>query len=167
MNDEKESKTLKWAVVGAVAITGITALWVLSWALITYQLGNLEKQGQFGDMFGAVNALFSGLAFAGVIVAILMQQEELKIQRKELTQSRYAQEGQAKALLMAAQLEANIALFPDENSFTLVNVLNEYDPDNHLSLSDWRKERLLDINRLRLELAELITKLATDKTTNS
>jgi len=115
MTDEKESKPWKWILIAAVAITGITALWLLSWALITYQLGNPEKPGPFGDMFGAVNALFSGLAFAGVIVAILMQQEELKIQRKELTQSRYAQEGQAKALLMAAQLEANIALFPDEN----------------------------------------------------
>jgi len=105
MTDEKESKPWKWFVIAAVAITGITALWLLSWALITYRLGNPEMPGPFGDMFGAVNALFSGLAFAGVIVAILMQQEELKIQRKELTQSRYAQEGQAKALLMAAQLE--------------------------------------------------------------
>ncbi len=35
-------------------------------------------------MFGAVNALFSGLAFLGVIVAILMQREELRLQRTDL-----------------------------------------------------------------------------------
>ncbi len=35
-------------------------------------------------MFGAVNALFSGLAFAGVIFAIFLQRHEIKLQRKEL-----------------------------------------------------------------------------------
>lgn len=40
--------------------------------------------GQFGDMFGAANALFSGLAFLGVIAAILLQRVELIYQRHEL-----------------------------------------------------------------------------------
>jgi hypothetical protein len=35
-------------------------------------------------MFGSVNALFSGFAFAGIIVTILLQSEELALQRKEL-----------------------------------------------------------------------------------
>lgn len=35
-------------------------------------------------MFGAVNARFSGLAFAGIIITILLQMDELKQQRKEL-----------------------------------------------------------------------------------
>jgi hypothetical protein len=43
-----------------------------------------NKRGVFGDMFGAVNALFSGLAFAGIIISLYMQQSELKLQRKEL-----------------------------------------------------------------------------------
>lgn len=39
-------------------------------------------------MFGAVNALFSGLAFAGLIVTLLYQKEELKLQREELKETR-------------------------------------------------------------------------------
>ena len=39
-------------------------------------------------MFGSVNALFSGLAFAGVIYAILLQREELGLQREELIKTR-------------------------------------------------------------------------------
>jgi hypothetical protein len=39
-------------------------------------------------MFGAVNALFSGLALAGVVCAILLQREELKLQRAELELTR-------------------------------------------------------------------------------
>ncbi|WP_108422669.1 hypothetical protein [Flagellimonas amoyensis] len=42
------------------------------------------KSGTFGDTFGALNALFSGLALAGVIVTILIQRTELKNQRIEL-----------------------------------------------------------------------------------
>jgi hypothetical protein len=45
-------------------------------------------RGQFGDMFGVVNALFSGLAFAGLIVTIIMQRDELSLQRQELSLTR-------------------------------------------------------------------------------
>lgn len=34
-------------------------------------------RGAFGDKFGAINALFSGLAFAGLITTILLQRREL------------------------------------------------------------------------------------------
>ena len=46
------------------------------------------KRGQFGDVFGVVNALFSGLAFAGIIYTILLQREELREQRTELALTR-------------------------------------------------------------------------------
>jgi hypothetical protein len=46
------------------------------------------EPGTFGDMFGAVNALFSGLALAGVVCAILLQREELRLQREELALTR-------------------------------------------------------------------------------
>jgi hypothetical protein len=38
-------------------------------------------------MFGAVNALFSGLAFAGVVVAILLQRQEMQESRREFIKS--------------------------------------------------------------------------------
>ena len=41
-----------------------------------------EERGEFGDMFGAVNALFSGLAFGGVLITLVMQKHELRLQRK-------------------------------------------------------------------------------------
>lgn len=47
-----------------------------------------EQRGVFGDQFGAVNALFSGLAFCGVIIAILLQRKELKAQQEELKETR-------------------------------------------------------------------------------
>lgn len=70
----------------------IPALVILSviavWALTGYLLFEIPNRGTFGDMFGAVNALFSGLAFAGVIFAILLQRKELQLQRRELELTR-------------------------------------------------------------------------------
>lgn len=43
-----------------------------------------ESRGTFGDQFGAVNALFSGLAFAGLIYTIMLQRKDLKLQRQDL-----------------------------------------------------------------------------------
>ncbi|ACL03566.1 hypothetical protein Dalk_1869 [Desulfatibacillum aliphaticivorans] len=45
--------------------------------------------GTFGDSFGSLNTFFSGLAFLGVIIAILLQRQDLEIQRKELRDSRH------------------------------------------------------------------------------
>ena len=47
-----------------------------------------ELAGLRGDMFGGVTALFSGLAFAGLISTLLMQRRELELQRNELKQTR-------------------------------------------------------------------------------
>ena len=52
-------------------------------------------------MFGAVNALFTGLAFAGVIFTIMLQKTELSLQRKELRETRSELRGQKD--LLAAQ----------------------------------------------------------------
>ncbi|GIO36219.1 hypothetical protein J41TS12_10800 [Paenibacillus antibioticophila] len=63
----------------------IVGLWLCSWYFIPKWYGKegLEA-GTFGDMFGAVNALFSGLAFAGLIYTIAVQRQELSLQRKSI-----------------------------------------------------------------------------------
>jgi hypothetical protein len=45
-------------------------------------------RGQFGDMFGGLNALFSGLAFAVLIYTMWLQRKELRLQRVELADTR-------------------------------------------------------------------------------
>lgn len=49
-------------------------------------------------MFGALTSLFTGFAFAGVIVTMLMQNEDLRLQRKELAATREEIRGQRKQL---------------------------------------------------------------------
>ncbi|MEM7602430.1 MAG: hypothetical protein AAF357_13555 [Verrucomicrobiota bacterium] len=55
--------------------------------IVVCSIRSWEQRGQFGDMFGGLNALFSGLAFAGVVYAILLQRKELALQREEMRRS--------------------------------------------------------------------------------
>lgn len=59
-----------------------------------------EAKGTFGDQFGAVNALFSGLAFAGLIYTIILQRHDLKLQRRDLHYQRRELELNRKELML-------------------------------------------------------------------
>lgn len=58
-------------------------LWIANF-IIGICFYNVEEAGQRGDMFGAVNALFSGMAFVGVFYAIMIQRNEIKIARLDV-----------------------------------------------------------------------------------
>lgn len=102
-----------WPLISLALV--VVVLWVLC-GIILYRF---PERGTFGDMFGAVNALFSGLAFAGVIYAIYLQREELELQREELRSTRlelarsaFAQEKSEEALrqqVKAAEFSQRIA----------------------------------------------------------
>ncbi len=72
----------------------IILIYVIVEVCVYYSLPDWGKRGTFGDSFGAVNALFSGLAFAGLIYTIYLQKEELGLQREELKMTRGELEGQ-------------------------------------------------------------------------
>ncbi len=69
-------------------VISVVVLWLTSWYLVTAYIPNWGDRGTFGDMFGAVNSLFSGLAFAGIIYTIYVQKIELRLQREELRMAR-------------------------------------------------------------------------------
>ena len=70
-----------------ILFLGVFVLWLYSWNYIDTNIME-DRQGEFGDKFGAINSLFSGLAFAGIIFTILLQRKELSLQRKELIETR-------------------------------------------------------------------------------
>lgn len=82
--EQGERKTTNCLIITGFIIVGI--LWIASWLLLLIE--NPDNRGSIGDMFGAVNALFSGLAFAGIIITILLQKRELALQREELVLTR-------------------------------------------------------------------------------
>ena len=54
----------------------------------------IEMLGQFGDSFGVLNTLFSGLAVLGVFAAVIFQWHEINDQRQELKEQRQRQDKQ-------------------------------------------------------------------------
>ncbi|MBQ0161036.1 MAG: hypothetical protein KBT28_10525 [Bacteroidales bacterium] len=54
---------------------------IIQW---TPHLPHKDTAGVFGDYFGALNALFAGLAFAGLIVTIRQQSADLQATKKEM-----------------------------------------------------------------------------------
>ncbi|OAB78758.1 hypothetical protein [Cochleicola gelatinilyticus] len=71
----------------SIGIPIIIILW-LSTALILYNNLSSVDRGTFGDMFGSINALFSGFALFGIILTIILQQKDLKDTREEFKYSR-------------------------------------------------------------------------------
>lgn len=53
---------------------------------MTYPISeySISKAGQFGDSFGILNSLFSGLAFISLIITIKIQQKEMKDTKEEM-----------------------------------------------------------------------------------
>jgi hypothetical protein len=139
--------------------------------LIGYQMAG---RGQFGDLFGGVNALFTGLAFAGVIYTILLQSNELELQREELRLNRHAlersadaQSEQVKRLEEAAELSAvstltnvyGMLLAPMRDSthahrVEITRLQSELDrPDQHPTYIE-KNEILLDQHKSAVEIEE-------------
>lgn len=64
-------------------------LWITGAMLIDHNInaenGDIKEsfnlRGVFGDKFGAINTLFSGFAFAGIIFTILIQIKDSKLKR--------------------------------------------------------------------------------------
>ena len=95
-NNNISGNTNYWPLI--LLSVGVVGLFALSWWWLAYYINNTTEQGLFGDQFGAVNALFSGLAFAGLIFTIILQKKELALQREELTQTREELKGQKEQL---------------------------------------------------------------------
>lgn len=65
-------------------VVGVSILWVVVTFGVHLLMNDPNKAGLLGDSFGAVNALFSALAFAFIIYSSMLQREELRMQRQEL-----------------------------------------------------------------------------------
>jgi hypothetical protein len=135
--DELENNDLGLIIFSVIVLLIIISLWLATY----FKLKDLDpvKRGTFGDMFGSINALFSGLALAGIILTILLQKKELALQRQELKDTREelkraadAQENSERALRRQAE---NLKI---SAKLTALNTLVTYYTDlekNHINNS--------------------------------
>jgi hypothetical protein len=100
----KKRKKILEILIPVLALILVAGLWYGSYRFMMEKVMSDDNnvtdwtvRGQFGDMFGMINALFSGLAFAGIIFTIYLQRQELKAQRRELKLARREFKKQSKA----------------------------------------------------------------------
>lgn len=94
--EPKQSYSWIFGIVICIDIWIIGAVITHLWAAEFFNEVPKEdsRKALFGDSFGAVNALVSAFAFAGMIVAFILQRYELRLQRKELSENREEMERQ-------------------------------------------------------------------------
>lgn len=71
----------------ALAVTGVWFFYpyFIDSQIVFFDQKPVKDANNFGDLYGALNTLFSGFAFLGVIVSIFMQSEELNDTRREIS----------------------------------------------------------------------------------
>lgn len=90
-------------------VAAVFVLLILGGVIVFFMGESWSIRGTIGDSFGMTNALFSGLAFAGVVYAILLQREELSLQREELRLTRDELSKSAKAQQQSAETQRQLA----------------------------------------------------------
>ena len=130
-------KNLVWVMLG-----GVVLLFLLNLSMVFF-VEDCNVRGTFGDQFGAVNALFSGLAFTGLIYTIILQRRDLKLQRDDLRLQR------EELVLTRHEMEEQTAEFEKQNETlkiqrfenTFFNMLSQFqEVINNLS-AQYRKLR--------------------------
>jgi hypothetical protein len=94
----------------------VTAAWFVTTLLICCAFPNWDTRGTVGDTFGAVNALFSGLALAGIIYALMLQRTELRLQRQEPALARNLLAAQLAEMRSSRELQAQPLALPSVRS---------------------------------------------------
>lgn len=87
-------------IIAAIAITSM----IIYGFILFNTIADASERGQFGDMFGAITSLFTGLAFAGAILAVRLQSQELAMQREEMALQR-EEMAASRAELAASRVE--------------------------------------------------------------
>jgi len=120
MSSELPKGPSRWILIGAVLF--VVALWLGTVWLVPW-FDRLGERGTFGDMFGAVNALFTGLAFAFVVYGLAVQRHEVKLLSEELQGTKHLAEEQQK--LAEVQISAQQKQQFEATFFNLLRVFND------------------------------------------
>jgi hypothetical protein len=120
----------------------VAAYYLITIAIVTWGAneGSTLNPGTFGDTFGAINALFTGVAFAGFLISLALQRQEMAYQKEQLELQREDLQNQTKQLEhQTAELEAQ----KEEMKRTREEMELQRNESNLFSLLDAHK-RLID-----------------------
>jgi hypothetical protein len=86
MESETSQENDQWKPL-KIAVVVVLALWSINLLIGLLSLCVGDAGARLGDSFGIVNALFSSLAVAGALYAVVIQQNEFREARKQAAAS--------------------------------------------------------------------------------
>jgi hypothetical protein len=101
-------KVKPWLLPFGIWVGFCFLIWLVWYAFGYYYLPNWHDS-QTGNTFDALNALFAGWAFSGVIIALFFQTQEMTQQAKDAKEAAEAQERTAKTQERAAEAQERAA----------------------------------------------------------
>lgn len=142
--DRQRIKLIRYAWIAGIFIV---ILWLITALVSPYIFNGLTDSSAFGQQFGSVEALFSGLSLIGIIVAILLQTFDLREQRKllaaqikEFSRSVELQANSESALKMRIDLE--MRLFKKRSTLDLYDEWHSVDTrQSRRFVSAWVKQK--------------------------
>jgi len=96
----EDRSVLRWIAVGIVVVMAVQ---IIYWLVLRHLVPLPNNRGLFGDAFGGLNTLFTGLVVPGALIAIYMQMRDARESRKDQEDTLKAMQGQV--ALLEAQLK--------------------------------------------------------------
>ncbi len=122
-------------LLSVFSVLFVIGIWLIMFSIVPdLPSDTIEKFGVLGDSFNIITSLFTGLAFAGVIVSVVLQTQELKLQRQELKENTEELKGQKEQL--EKQQQEMVSQSFDNKFFQMLNMFNtniaglEYDNEH-------------------------------------
>lgn len=131
----------------------VVLIWAISGVSVYYWGKDWSERGTMGDMFGVINSLFSGLAFAGLVFTIILQRqeittnrEEIEMNRKELHKSVRAQQKTQQALQDQARqthLTARVNAMSTVINYYNTQIINPNNPPEMIEKAREKRRALI------------------------
>ena len=116
---------IKFSLLFSCALIVTSGVFYAYWILVASKYPDLEESGQFGDTFGALNVLFSSLAFAAVSYSIFHQHSALRQTTEEMNKASRLSALSTLAGTYAGALRAMAASGVDSAEIERVRILHE------------------------------------------
>lgn len=146
-----------WLAVGALSLLVVAAFWVgLEWMRGWYPL---DTPQDLGAAAGTMGALFSALAFVGIVATIVLQGHELALQRQELADTREVLKGQQEQLRAQSDVMARDSF--ERSLFGLLEVKRALLRDLNLGhVASTLRSYLKQMHRARLSPEDIETSVS-------
>jgi len=96
MNVQSQQKT-SWLPT-LIAVSFVLVFIALNWILPIFFLKKWDDRGAFGQLFGPVTALFTGIGIVGLVYTIRLQQTQIEINRQSQAETQKTIERQLRIL---------------------------------------------------------------------